>query len=245
MGYQIASGALAPVFALQGRRVRRATPRLPEPPGPRSGARGVGPPLRLLLVGDSATAGVGAASQDKALSGQLADELAPTFRLSWTLIARTGATTGGTARHLARVPAEECRAFDVAVLSLGGNDVMGRRPLDRWVKDLGEVAALLRVRFSVRHILLSGLPPMHLFTALPQPLRWYLGAKSRKFDRALAGWATTQPDCEHVPLALADGAGLLATDGLHPGPPLYHRWAVELAHRIRARWGSVPSVEPR
>lgn len=244
MGYQIASGALAPLFAFQGRRVRRATPQLPEPPGRHSGTRGVGPPLRLLLVGDSAAAGVGAASQDEALSGRLADELAPAFCLSWTLIARTGATTAGTARHLARRPAEECGAFEVAVLSLGGNDVMRRQPLDRWLEDVGEVATLLRVRFSVRHILLSGLPPMHVFTALPQPLRWYLGVTARKFDRALAGWATTQPDCEHVPLELSDVAGLLATDGLHPGPAAYHRWSVELARRVRARWASMPAVEP-
>jgi lysophospholipase L1-like esterase len=149
VGYQIASGALAPLLALQGRRLRHATPQLAEPPGPHSGTRGVGPPLRLLLVGDSAAAGVGAASQNEALSGRLADELAPTFRLSWTLIARTGATTAGTARHLARRPAEECGAFDVAVLSLGGNDVMRRRPLDRWLEDVGEVATVLRVRFSV------------------------------------------------------------------------------------------------
>ena len=244
MGYQIASGALAPVLALQGRRLRRTAPQLPEPPGARSGTRGVGPPLRLLLVGDSATAGVGAASQDEALSGRLVDELAPWFRVSWMLIARSGATTAGTARHLARRPAEECGAFDVVVLSLGGNDVMRRRPLRRWLEDVGEVATLLRVRFSVRHILLSGLPPMHVFTALPQPLRWYLGATARKFDRVLAGWATTQPDCEHVPLELPDGAGLLATDGLHPGPPAYHQWSVELARRVRARWTSVPAVEP-
>ena len=244
MGYQIASGALAPVLALQGRRLRRATPQLPEPPGARSGTRGVGPPLRLLLVGDSATAGVGAASQDEALSGQLLDELAPRFRISWLVIARSGATTAGTARHLARRPPEDCGAFDVVVLSVGGNDVMRRRPLDRWLEDVRDVATLLRVRFSVRHILLSGLPPMHIFTALPQPLRWYLGARARKFDRALAGWAATQLDCEHVPLELTDGAGLLAADGLHPGPPAYHRWSVELARRVRARWAAAPPVEP-
>ena len=243
MGYQIAVGALAPVLALQGRRLRRTTPQLSEPPGARSGTRGVGPPLRLLLVGDSAAAGVGAASQGEALSGRLVDELSPTFRVSWMLIARSGATAAGTARHLERRPAEDCGAFDVVVLSLGGNDVMRRRPLDRWLVDVGEVATLLRVRFSVRHILLSGLPPMHVFTAFPQPLRWYFGATARKFDRALAGWATTQPDCEHVPLELPDGAGLLATDGLHPGPPAYHRWSVELACRIRARWASAPAIE--
>src|SRR5829696_9767961 len=102
MGYQMASASLAPVFALQGRHVQRVTPRLPEPPGPRTGCEGAGPELRLLLLGDSAAAGVGAASQDEALSGRLVGALAATFRVSWTLVARTGATTAGTARHLAR-----------------------------------------------------------------------------------------------------------------------------------------------
>lgn len=240
MGYPLASVALAPVFALQGRYVRRVTPRLPEPPGPRAGVRGDGPALRLLIVGDSAAAGVGAASQGEALSGQLVAELAPTFRVSWLVVARTGATASGTARHLARRPADECGAFDVAVLSLGGNDAMGRRPINRWLDEMTEVTTLLRERFAVRHILVSGLPPIHAFTAFPQPLRWYLGTTARRFDRALAAWARRQPDCEHLPLELTDAEGLLATDGLHPGPRLYQRWSTALARRVRTRWMSPP-----
>jgi lysophospholipase L1-like esterase len=236
MGYEIASVALAPLLMAQGRRVRRMTPRLSEPPGPREGVCGEGPPLRLLLVGDSATAGVGAATQAEALSGRLVAELAPTFRVTWRLIARTGATTAGTARHLAGRRPEECAAFDVAAVSLGGNDVMGRRPLDQWLDDLGRVMTLLRERFGVEYVLLSGLPPIHEFTALPQPLRWYLGVAARRFDRALDAWAAARPGCEHVPLTLPHAAGLLASDGLHPGPLLHQRWAVELARRIRARW---------
>src|SRR5689334_20066239 len=75
MGYRTASIALVPLLALQGRRVRRVTPRLPEPPGPRAGLAGDGPPLRLLILGDSSAAGVGAPSQDEALSGRLVSEL--------------------------------------------------------------------------------------------------------------------------------------------------------------------------
>jgi len=243
MGYQTASAALAPVFALQSRRVQRVTPRLPEPPGPRTGCEGVGPELRLLLLGDSAAAGVGAASQDQALSGRLVGELAATFRVSWTLVARTGATAARTARHLARWPAAGFGVFDVAVLSLGLNDVLGRRPLARWLEDVGALAAVLRSRFAVRHLLFSGLPPVHLFPAFPQPLRWYLGATARRFDRALARWAAGQPDCEHVPLPLESTAGMLAPDGLHPGPRAYQRWSAELAPRIRARWAP-PAVDP-
>lgn len=236
MGYPLASVALAPVFALQSRYVRRIAPRLPEPPGPRSGIRGAGPALRLLIVGDSAAAGVGAASQDEALSGRLVDELARTFRVSWMVVARTGATTAGTARHVARRSADEYGAFDVAVLSLGANDVMRGRALGQWLEDMGEVTTILRERFAVRHILLSGLPPIHAFPALPQPLRWHLGAAARRFDRALTAWVRSQPNCEHVPIELSSGTELFAADGLHPGPQLYQRWSTELARRIRACW---------
>jgi len=79
------------------------------------------------------------------------------------------------------------------------------------------------------------MPPIHVFTALPQPLRWYLGAAARRFDAALAAWAAARPGCEHVPLGVADGAAHLASDGLHPGPLLYHRWAAAVAECIRAR----------
>ena len=71
MGYKIAAIALGPLLLLQGRRVRRSVPRLPEPTGPRSGCVGAGRSLRVLIAGDSAAAGVGSANQDQALSGQL------------------------------------------------------------------------------------------------------------------------------------------------------------------------------
>ena len=204
---------LGPVYLLQGRYVRRVTPRLPEAPGPRAGTLGAGSELRLLLLGDSAAAGVGAPSQEEALCGCLTSELAQSFRVSWALVARTGATTAGTARHLARTPAAR---FDVAVVSLGGNDVMGQRRLARWLQDADELAAVLRTRFGVRHLLFSGMPPMHAFPALPQPLRWYLGTRARRFDQALARWASRQPDCEHIPLILGD-LRQFASTGCIPG----------------------------
>ncbi len=62
--------ALAPVLIVQGRRVRRLALRLPEAAGARAAVAGSGArPLRLLIVGDSATAGVGVARQRDALAG--------------------------------------------------------------------------------------------------------------------------------------------------------------------------------
>ncbi|HYD52978.1 MAG TPA: SGNH/GDSL hydrolase family protein [Gemmatimonadaceae bacterium] len=231
MGHRLATVALAPVFILQGRRVRRTTPRLPEPTGAREGEAGEGTALRLLIVGDSAAAGVGADTQQEALSGRLVAALAADHRVTWSLVARTGATTASAHRLLMDRPTV---TFDLAVVALGLNDVLARRPIARWLADMEALVETLRARHGVRRVLLSGVPPMHLFTALPQPLRWYLGATARRYDGALSRWAR-RTACEHLPLVVESAPGLLASDGFHPGPLSFERWATALAERIRAR----------
>ena len=224
---------LAPVLLLQGRHVRRTVALLPEPEGSREGASGKGPVLRLLVAGDSAAAGVGAQTQDDALSGRIVAGLADSFHVKWKLLAFTGATTADLLAHLQEQPAED---FDVVVTSLGVNDVTGRRSLSDWRRQQGQLVALLENKFRARHILLSGLPPMHRFPALPQPLRWYIGSRAQDFDRALASLAHRRAGCEFVKLGYAMmDTEAMAADGFHPGPAIYGLWAAEVVRRIVAR----------
>lgn len=228
--HAVATLTLWPLLLVQGRQVRRTVPELPEPAGAREGESGSGMYLRLLIVGDSAAAGVGATTQDEALAGQLAAALAPTFRLRWKLLAFTGATTADMLTRLRQTPAE---AFDVVITSLGVNDVTGRRSLAEWRRQQVELVELLTGRFAVRHVLLSGLPPMHRFPALPQPLRWYVGSRARDFDRVLADLAGKRPGCEFLALGHEMmEISAMASDGFHPGPPIYALWAREAARRI-------------
>ncbi|MFL5575669.1 MAG: SGNH/GDSL hydrolase family protein, partial [Gemmatimonadaceae bacterium] len=233
MGTRVLGPLLLPVIYVQARRVRRTLLVLPEPPGARAGrgypAAGAppgatpgAPPLRLLVVGDSAAAGVGAPSQDEALLGQLVGALAADGPLAWRLVARTGATAAGTRRHLAALAPEP---FDVAVTSLGLNDVTAGRAPAAVLADLQAVIALLRERFGVRHVVLSGLPRVGEFPSLPEPLRGYLGRRARALDGALAAWAGAQPDVEHLALDVAIDPAAMASDGFHPGPAMYAAWA--------------------
>lgn len=225
----LATAALGPLLLLQGLHVRRVTPRLPEPPGPRSGRAGTGAPLRLLVAGDSAAAGVGAASQDEALSGRLVAELAPHRALEWRLEARTGYTTADAHEHLAALPEDR---FDVVVLSLGVNDVTRGISLGRWLARQATLADLVRERFAPRALLFTALPPMHLFPALPQPLRWYLGARARDFNAALTDWLPHRPGCHLVSPDFQADPKHIARDGFHPGPAAYGAWAAGVACEI-------------
>jgi lysophospholipase L1-like esterase len=218
---------------LQGRHVRRTVALLPEPAGLREGAAGGGPLLRLLVAGDSAAAGVGAQTQDDALTGRLVVGLRDSFHVKWKLLAFSGATTADLLAHLEELPAED---FDVVVTSLGVNDVTGRRSLADWRRQQGQLIELLENKFRARHILLSGLPPMHRFPALPQPLRWYIGSRAQDFDRTLASLADRRARCEFVKLSYAMmDTEAMAADGFHPGPPIYGLWAAEVVRRIVAR----------
>lgn len=225
----LATAALGPLLLLEGLHVRRVTPRLPEPPGPRSGRAGVGTPLRLLVAGDSAAAGVGAASQDEALAGRLVAELSAHRAVDWRLEARTGYTTADAHAHLAGLPEDR---FDVVVLSLGVNDVTRGVGRARWLARQAGLADLLQARFTPRALLFTALPPMHLFPALPQPLRWYLGARAREFNVALAEWLRCRPGCHLVEPDFQADSAHIAGDGFHPGPTAYTAWATRVAHEI-------------
>jgi lysophospholipase L1-like esterase len=89
---------------------------------------------------------------------------------------------------------------------------------------------------AVRHevgdalVLLSGVPPMDRFPALPQPLRFVLGARSAALERATVELTKRLRRVEHVPFAIEkDCEELFCEDGFHPSERGYSLWAEQLA----------------
>lgn len=235
IGYRFATLALGPVLIAQAARVRRNVVRIDEPPGARSGSEGAGTPLRLLIAGDSAAAGVGARTQGEALSGQLVAQLSPTFRVHWKLVAQTGQTVRDI---IAQLHALSPQRFDVAVVSIGVNDTTGRTGSARWIERLATLIELLKSQFGVAHILLSSLPPMHVFPALPQPLRWYLGMRARQLNGMLQAIAEADARCEFLQIDFPFEQRFMAADGFHPAAPAYAAWAAIAARAIHDRIGA-------
>ncbi len=222
---------LSPVLAVQAMRVRKRAQRLPEAAGPRNGRIGSGPPLHLLILGDSSAAGVGAQTQDTALAGQLAHALAPHVDLHWTLIASTGATTSST---LARIEAEALPSVDVVVIVLGVNDVTRGGPQSAWLRAHAALRDLLRRRTGARRLFVCEVPPLGAFPLLPDPLRWLLGRRAARFDTALRAALRDERDTTHVPLPDMLDVADMASDGFHPGPVIYAAWGKEMARRIHS-----------
>ena len=214
--------ALAPLLVAQALRTRRRAPVLPEATGPREGRSGAGEgtALRILVTGDSSAAGVGVAHQEQAVVGYLVRSLAKhrAGPIEWRLRARSGLNTREVhAMLLAEPPAEA----DVAVVVTGVNDVIDQIPARRALAQRAALADWLLGQKLARHVVFAPLPPMHQFPLLPEPLRRVIGADARRHDQALARWAATRSDVSVAAIAIELNQDTMASDGFHPGEPVY------------------------
>ena len=229
MMVHVAKVALAPILYSQARRMRRQTLELPEPEGSRAGVSGDGnPTLRLLIAGDSSAVGVGAATQEEGFALALVRSLA--FRINssiqWQLVGQTGLTSEGVLRKLTGSIIEPA---DLAVITLGANDITSEVRLQEALHFRREIADWLRRTLSVRHVVFPGLPEIQRFPAIPQPLAWYAGMHARRNNRAQARWARQLQHVHHADISGLARAELMATDGYHPAPALYALIAERLA----------------
>jgi lysophospholipase L1-like esterase len=230
----VARLALAPILYSQARRMRATTLELPEPEGSRTGISGVGEaPLRLLIAGDSSAVGVGAATQEEGFALSLVRSLALRLQSSiqWQLIGQTGLTSEGVLRKLTSSSIEPA---DVAVITLGANDITGEVPLRRALQYRREIAEWLQRQLGVRQVVFPGLPEIQRFPAIPQPLAWYAGLHARRNNRAQARWARRQSHVHHADISGLARAELTAVDGYHPAPALYALIAERLSVFIAA-----------
>lgn len=236
--------ALGPLLLWQAQRVRRTTPRLPVAGGASAGEVGAGAPLRLLVIGESTAAGVGAAHHGEALAGELAARLAAKLgqRVCWRALGENGATARRALRLLE--DANDAPA-ELAVVALGVNDVLEQTSAARWRRDVTALVAALHARTDAREVILLEVPPLARFPALPRPLRDVLGRDARRLDAALARVAArldaSDRRVRHYRFAFDGAREFFAHDGFHPSARGYARWAELIADRLAREAAAGPN----
>lgn len=225
---------LGPILLLQGRQTKRTALRLPEADGQRHGSvsqEGCNKALRLLFVGDSTMAGVGVTHQVAGLASQTAVEVSDRLSRSvrWHLIAKSGVKTS---QILDLTRREESFPADVLITALGTNDVLAQTEPRRFIEAYERLVDGLLPKVGTRLAIISGLPPLHITPAVPQPLRWFFGRYAHLLDRGLRQWIRSQPDISYVSLQWAADPTKLAEDRFHPGEDLYREWSHRIAQQI-------------
>lgn len=227
--------SLMPLLLPQALYVRRTAPRFAAAAGPTEGSVGSGEPLRLLAIGDSIIAGVGAERLERALVGQTAAALAERLgrRVDWSALGQTGLRSDALLNELlGRLPVQPA---DVILISIGVNDVTGLRSLRRWRRNLRELIHWLSTYSPDAVLCFGGLPPMGTFPLLPQPLRAVIGLRARSFDAEAASIVAESPRAVHVPVAFTPRPELFSGDGYHPSEAGYAGYAQAVADAVAPR----------
>jgi len=243
LALNVAIVLLLPVILAQGLWVRRKTAVLPEPVGDRvlmSADTTQTLAADVLVVGDSAAAGVGALSQEGALTGLLYSRLSRFGPARVSLHAKTGYKSDDVLNLLHQLPKQQ---FTSALVSVGVNDVTKFVSLKQWQTNIVEISLLLTRKFGCKKVVFTALPPIHCFPALPQPLRKMLGSRALLLNSALERTVAALSNIEvlHVSALNVSGSvhqvqqsGLMAEDGFHPSTKGYELWAHSALERLRS-----------
>ncbi|MEO3742138.1 SGNH/GDSL hydrolase family protein [Plantactinospora sp. B5E13] len=192
------------------------------------------PPLRLVLLGDSAALGVGVERAEDTVGGQLArlvsEGAAPNGgpeRQVWlSSVGVSGSRSTDLATQVARALLGE--RPDVAVILVGANDATSLRRPGEAAAHLG--AAVRRLRTAGVRVVVGTCPDLGAVRAIAPPLRQLVGWFGRRTARAQAV-AVVEAGGTVVDLAAETGAvfradpGTLCHDGYHPSADGYRVWA--------------------
>lgn len=212
---------VVPFLLPQALYVRKTAPRFAPAGGPSEGMWGNGTRTRLLAVGDSIIAGVGASELSKALVGQTAAAIAASLNccVSWQAHGISGYNSTKILDHL--LPALPDVTADYIIVSVGVNDITGLTTLRKWRQNLSLLLDKLHAHSPDAVIAVAGMPPMHVFPLLPQPLRATFGMRSRSFDEVAKKVVEGLPKAVHVPLDFEPEPHKFSPDGYHPSEDSY------------------------
>jgi lysophospholipase L1-like esterase len=213
---------VAPVLYAQGKRLRRQTPLLPDAALPWHGTHPGPDPLRLLVLGDSTAAGVGAPTQLEALPGNLARELSDLLGrgVTWEASGRNGATAHDLVTDY--LPTE---SFDIVFVTIGANDALGIRSRSAFGRDMRTVLTHLRATSPTATIIVSSLPAFFRFELLPNPLRFNLYLHAQSLEREARSIVAGLDGVTMSPPPPPYTEGFFATDLFHPSAIGYRDWA--------------------
>ncbi|SCL27832.1 Lysophospholipase L1 [Micromonospora nigra] len=230
----------------QARQARRTIP-MAEAPPPRCdgvyGAKFPGPPVTMVVLGDSSAAGYGVHRRRETPGALLATGLSRRLRRPVRLhrFAVVGAISAGL-RY--QVEAALDTHPDVAVVLIGGNDVTNRTPPSLAVRHLVEAVGALRAVGC--EVIVGTCPDLGAIRPIQPPLRWLARRWSRQLAAAqtiavveAGGWTVSLGDLLG-PRFNAEPHRMFAWDRFHPSAEGYAMAAAALLPTVLRALGARP-----
>lgn len=224
----------APIALVLATKVRRRTLRMAPPPGTTTGRVGPAkgePRFRLLVIGDSSAAGVGAPHMEETLAPKLARRLSGTFDTAATW--RTVGANSATAEELCEyvVPHVARDPYTHILLLAGTNDMKDYVTRRRFDRSFGGLLFSLHARWPTATVVWSPIIDMRNVPALPKVLGRILQLRVDMLN-ALARQLCRERFAIAAPQLVAHDPAGFAEDGFHASAKGYSYWADLVAEVI-------------
>ncbi|GGR62715.1 lipase [Micromonospora fulviviridis] len=245
-----ATVATGGVLLGQARQARRTIP-MAEAPPPRCdgvyGAKLPGPPVTMVILGDSSAAGYGVHRRRETPGALLATGLSRRLHRPVRLhrFAVVGALSAGLKPQVESALEVEP---DIAVVLVGGNDVTNRTPLSVAVRYL--VDAVRTLRAAGCEVVVGTCPDLGAIRPIQPPLRWLARRWSRQLAAAqtvavveAGGWTVSLGDLLG-PRFAAEPTRMFAWDRFHPSAEGYAVAAAALLPTVLSALGAGQERRP-
>jgi lysophospholipase L1-like esterase len=245
-----ATVATGGVLLGQARQARRTIPMAEAPPPRCDGTyspKFPGPPLTMVILGDSSAAGYGVHRRRETPGALLATGLSRRLHRPVRLhrFAVVGSLSAGLKPQVES--ALECSP-DVAVILIGGNDVTNRTPPALAVRYL--VDAVRALRAAGCEVVVGTCPDLGAIRPIQPPLRWLARRWSRQLAAAqtvavveAGGWTVSLGDMLG-PRFAAEPARMFAWDRFHPSAEGYAMAAAALLPTVLSALGAGADRRP-
>lgn len=167
---------ILPIIYIQGNIIKRTVPRLPEATGIEGNVKADSiKELRLLCIGESSMAGVGAETHEEAIGGTMAKEISSRLNTNvyWRVYARNGYTAKRVRFKI--LPKITERDFDIIVIALGANDSFAMNSPKTWRKNIIALIKDTQAIFPNTPIVFMNMPPIKEFPAFSRLIRFSVG----------------------------------------------------------------------
>ncbi len=241
----IISIPLLPIMYLQGKKIKKNIPKLPEA----EGTQGIfsinsNKTLRILTIGESTIAGVGVKNHKEGFTGALASELATKLNtnIDWKVYAKSGYNAKQVDEKIIKHITES--NIDLIVIGIGGNDAFELNSPKKWNNDVRNLINNLRHKFKEVPIVFVNMPPIKEFPAFTSLMKFTIGnlvsllgeelvkvVKDYKnvfyYSREISSADLTKR------LNLTVKSSDFFSDGVHPSKITYQVWAKDVSMFIK------------
>lgn len=229
-----------PILYLQGKRIRKEVPELPEAVQPYGLAiprkQNLDRPFRLITLGESTIAGVGVQTHEEGFSGTIAKELAQQLErpVSWKVYAKSGYTAKRKAFKL--VPLIEEKEVDLILIGTGGNDAFHLNTPRAWRQAIRKLIQSIREKFPKTPLAFLNMPPIKTFPAFTSLIKFSIGnlveILGEELEKITNAYPKVYYNAEIIsPKGWPQKLGIEAaendffSDGVHPSKLTYQLWA--------------------